>query len=135
MASWTDPNPTTSTHIRAVQLNELRNTVNRNRAMAGLSKYPWSDGAVVSGLTHIRAPHFSEIRPAIQQYMALGNWTVGSAPSSGRQVSARHQRSQGMGGRVLERARPPHRPCARPAGRRVLHLRPDDQPTGHHRLE
>lgn len=89
MATWTDSPATSATHIRAVHINELRRTVDADRAAAGLAPYTWSDGPGVSTETHIRAVHFTEIRAAIEQYMTLPNWSVGTAPSSSRQVSAR----------------------------------------------
>jgi GH25 family lysozyme M1 (1,4-beta-N-acetylmuramidase) len=89
MASWTDNPAKNTTHIRAVHINEIRHTVDGNRKAAGLSPYPWSTPTGVSSRSHIRAVDFTDVRAAITQYMALSNWSVGSAPSPSRQVSAR----------------------------------------------
>lgn len=92
--NWTDPIITSSTHIRTIHINELRSVVDKNRIVAGLGNYAWTDSPV-SRFTHIRAVHFTEIRSAIQDLWnhqgmgGLPNWSVGSAPSSSRQVSLR----------------------------------------------
>lgn len=94
--SWTDNAATTSTRIRAVHINELRSAVDslRTSPPCNLGGYPWTDNPV-STTTHIRAVHFTELRSAIQDVWnchnmgALPNWSVGSAPSTSRQVSAR----------------------------------------------
>jgi hypothetical protein len=89
MSSWTDDPVTTSTHIRARHINELRRTVDARRSQAGYSTFTWSDGATVGVNSHIRAVHFTEIKAAIEQYTGpLGNWTAGSPPSTSRQVKA-----------------------------------------------
>lgn len=87
--SWTDNPATNNTHVRAVHINELRRTINRNRRAASLALFVWSDGPFVSGAVRIRAVHFNEIRAAIPPSVPLGSWSVGSAPSPSRQVSAR----------------------------------------------
>lgn len=92
--SWTDPNLTIQTRIRAVHINELRSVVSQNRTAAGLAPYAWTDSPAWYG-ARIRAAHFAELRTAIQDlwtYLAMGsipNWSVGSAPSASRQVSLR----------------------------------------------
>lgn len=89
--SWTDNPATNATRIRAIHINEIRATVDNDRRAAGLGGYAWTDSPL-SPSTHIRAIHFAEVRTAIQQVPnapALPNWSVGSAPSPSRQVSAR----------------------------------------------
>lgn len=94
--NWTDPTITSSTHVRATHINELRSVVNQNRSAAGLSSYAWTDNPV-STSTHIRAVHFTELRSAIQDLWnhqgmgGLPNWSYGSTPtgSGGRPISAR----------------------------------------------
>lgn len=94
MSNWTDDPATTSTHIRVLHITELRRTVEFFRAKAGLPTVTWTDDPVTSG-THIRAVHFTELRSAIQDLWtyhgqgSLPNWSVGSAPSPSRQISAR----------------------------------------------
>jgi hypothetical protein len=94
MAGWSDDPATSSTHIRAAHISELRRTVDVFRAQAGLPSMAWTDNPVTDA-THIRAQHFNELRSAIQDlwtyhgFGALPNWSVGTAPSSSRQVSAR----------------------------------------------
>src|SRR6266852_835534 len=97
MSAWTDDPATTSTHIRTVHINELRRAINFYRQLKGLPAFNWTDGPWVATSTHIRAVHFTELRSAIQDLWnahvpSLGtipNWSVGSAPSTSRQVSAR----------------------------------------------
>ncbi|MCL4544118.1 MAG: hypothetical protein M1118_05895 [Chloroflexi bacterium] len=89
MASWTDDPVTTSTHIRAVHVNELRRTVLRNRYKVGLGGVTWSDGPWVTSRTHIRAIHFTEVHDAMTPYLGALIWSVGSPPAPSRQVSAR----------------------------------------------
>jgi|GEM_PF-1811561 len=94
--TWTDPTVTSSTHIRATHLNELRSVVNQNRRTAGLGNYSWTD-VPVSASVHIRPVHFIELRAAIQDlwnHQGLGglpNWSYGSPPAAGetRPISAR----------------------------------------------
>ncbi|GEM_PF-1742635 len=94
--NWTDPSVTSSTHIRATHINELRSVVDKNRIAAGLDGYAWTDSPV-SRLTHIRAVHFVELRTAIQDLWnqaglgGLPNWSYGSPPVAGgtRPISAR----------------------------------------------
>jgi len=94
--NWTDPTVTSSTHIRATHVNELRGVVDKNRIVAGLGGYAWTDSPVTR-VTHIRAAHFTELRSAIQDLWnhqgmgGLPNWSYGSAPSpgGGRPISAR----------------------------------------------
>ncbi len=94
--NWTDPTVSSSVHIRAIHINELRSVVNQNRAAAGLAAYAWTDSPVSSAV-HIRAVHFTELRSAIQDLWnhqgigALPNWSYGSPPAPGgaRPISAR----------------------------------------------
>ncbi|GEM_PF-5734510 len=90
MANWTDNPATSSTHIRAVHLNEIRWTVDRNRQVAGMAAFGWHD-TPITNVVHIRAIHFTEIRAAILQHMSLPNWSYGSdpIPGGGRPISAR----------------------------------------------
>lgn len=94
MPTWSDDPATSSTHIRVVHLGELRRAVAFYRQQAGLPAMSWTDDPLTSSV-HIRALHFTEMRSAIQDlwtYHGLGslpNWSVGSAPSASRQVSAR----------------------------------------------
>lgn len=94
MPVWTDNPATSSTHIRAIHVNELRAAVDRNRAKLSLAPWPWTDDPVTSS-THMRAAHFTELKSAIQDLWTyhgqgtLPNWSVGSDPSSSRQISAR----------------------------------------------
>lgn len=85
---WSDAPATSSTHIRARHIAELRRTVDRNRRAASLAPVTWTDNPVTSA-THIRATHFNEVRSAIPSSVPIGNWSVGTPPSGGRQVSAR----------------------------------------------
>jgi hypothetical protein len=93
---WTDNPAKPSTHVRAVHINELRSGVDNLRTSppCSLGGYPWTDNPV-STTTHIRAVHFTELRNAIQDVWnchtmgAVPNWSVGSAPSPSRQISAR----------------------------------------------
>ncbi|MCL5075736.1 MAG: hypothetical protein M1136_08865 [Chloroflexi bacterium] len=91
---WTDHPATSNTHIRAVHINELRSAVDCNRSAYGLPGYAWTDVPVSSSIP-IRAIHFNEIRTAIQDLWnrksmgTIPNWSVGSAPSSSRPISAR----------------------------------------------
>src|SRR5581483_10941668 len=102
MASrWIDDPITTSTHVRAIHINQLRGFVNALRSDVGLSPVNWVDGgiggSVHSGTTRIRAVHFTQLRDAIQDIWnahgqgPLPNWTYGSAPSGGgtRPISRR----------------------------------------------
>lgn len=95
MPAWTDDPSTSSTHIRAIHINELRRAVNFYFSGAGFSPFAWTDGPWVTISRHFRAVHFTEMQSAIQQlwnYKSLGplpNWSVGTAPSTSRQVSAR----------------------------------------------
>ncbi|MGH2457545.1 MAG: hypothetical protein ACRDIY_01615 [Chloroflexota bacterium] len=94
--NWTDPTITSSTHVRAIHVNELRSVVNQNRNAAGLGTFAWTDNPA-SVNVHIRATHFTELRTAIQDlwnHQGLGslpNWSSGSAPAGGsaRHISAR----------------------------------------------
>lgn len=92
--SWTDNPATSTTHIRTVHINELRNAVDKDLTAVGLPTYAWTDNPVTT-TTHIRAVHFTEIRTAIQTLWThagqgtVPNWSVGSAPSPSRQISAR----------------------------------------------
>jgi|GEM_PF-1894036 len=94
MAMWTNDPATSQTRVRAVHINELRRVVSFYRQQAGLPNINWTDGTITSAV-HVRSVHFTELRSAIQDlwnYHGMGslpNWSVGSAPSSGRQVSAR----------------------------------------------
>lgn len=91
---WTDDPATSSTHVRAVHINELRTAADQARAALGLGSYAWTDNPVGTG-THIRAMHFTELHDVIQDLWTrhgqgtLPNWDVGSAPSPSRQISAR----------------------------------------------
>lgn len=92
--NWTDTTLTSSTHIRAIHLNELRSVVDKNRLVAGLGAYAWTDSPVTR-VTHIRAVHFTELQAAIQDLWthegmgALPSWSYGSAPSTSRPISLR----------------------------------------------
>jgi hypothetical protein len=95
--SWTDNAANPSTRIRAVHINELRSAVDLLRTSppcSSLGPYPWTDNPIATS-THIRVVHFTELRSAIQDLWnchglgSLPNWSVGSAPSTSRQVSAR----------------------------------------------
>jgi len=94
ITSWTDDPATSSTHIRTVHINELRTAVNNDRSLSRLPAYAWTDNPIGAG-THIRAVHFIELRYAIQDLWnsknmgPLFDWSVGSPPSSSRQISAR----------------------------------------------
>lgn len=77
-----------------MHINELRRVVSFYRQQAALPPISWTDGTLTSS-THIRAVHFTELRSAIQDlwtYHGMGslpNWSVGTAPSNSRHVSAR----------------------------------------------
>lgn len=94
--NWTDPTLTTSSHIRATHINELRSVVSQNRKATGLQPYPWQD-VPASTRVHIRAAHFTDLHDAIQELWNretmgdLPNWSYGSAPSGtgGRPISLR----------------------------------------------
>lgn len=89
---WIDNPATSSTRIRAVHINELRDAVNCHYAAYG-SSVTWTDNPVTSNV-RIRAIHFTEIRNAIQTLWnqktmgAIPSWTAGSAPSSTRSIRA-----------------------------------------------
>ena len=85
---WSDSPATSAVHVRARHVNELRNTVDRNRRAANLSAVAWTDNPV-SSAAHIRSVHFTEIRAAIPSSVPIGAWSMGNPPSSSRQVSAR----------------------------------------------
>jgi hypothetical protein len=95
MHTWTDNPATPAVHVRATHINELRSNVNSARAAAGLSAYNWTDGATLDTTKYIRAVHFTELRSAIQDLWnhanmgSIPNWSVGSPPSTSREVSAR----------------------------------------------
>lgn len=92
--AWTDYPVSTSTHIRTIHINELRDAVDTLRSEVSLAPYTWTDNPV-STTTHIRAIHFNELRSALDDvWTAKGmgpmpNWSVGTAPNTGRQISAR----------------------------------------------
>jgi hypothetical protein len=94
MPRWTDDPATSNTHIRVAHIGELRRTLDFYRAKAGLPATNWIDNPV-STTIHFRWIHFTELRSAIQDLWThagmgtLPNWSVGSAPSSSRQTSAR----------------------------------------------
>jgi hypothetical protein len=93
--NWTDPTLSSTIHIRALHINELRSVVNQNRRAVSLPAFAYQDSPVVSNTTHIRSVHFTDLRQAIQDLWTrqgmgtLPNWSVGSAPAAGRTVSAR----------------------------------------------
>lgn len=62
---WTNDPATSSTHIRAVHINELRTAADQARAALGLGGYSWTDNPVGTS-THIRAVHFTELHDVIQ---------------------------------------------------------------------
>ncbi|HUX86360.1 MAG TPA: hypothetical protein VMW65_05115 [Chloroflexota bacterium] len=91
---WTDNAANTSTHIRTIHITELRSAVDQLRTACGLPTYSWTDNPI--GLsTHVRVIHFTELHDAIQDVWtchnmgSVPNWSVGSAPSLNRQISAR----------------------------------------------
>jgi hypothetical protein len=95
MPQWTDnPIVAGATRIRAVHLAELRTAVRDAHVAAGLPPVTWTD-PVINPSVPIRAVHFTQLRSAIQTlwtHAGLGplpNWTVGSAPSPDRPISAR----------------------------------------------
>jgi hypothetical protein len=95
MPTWTNNPATTSTHVRAVHINEVRGAVNSRRSAVGLATVTWTDDPSVMTTTHIRAVHFTELRSAIQDLWthqgmgALPGWSAGSAPAPGtRQIKA-----------------------------------------------
>lgn len=91
---WTDDPANTSIHIRTIHVNELRGAVDTLRSDVSLPAYTWTDNPV-STTTHMRAIHFTELRSALNDvWTAKGmgpmpNWSLGSAPNTGRQISAR----------------------------------------------
>jgi hypothetical protein len=94
MPRWSDDPTTSNTRIRVAHIGELRRTIDFYRARAGLPTMTWTDNPV-STTIHFRWIHFTELRSAVQDlwmHAGLGTlptWSVGSAPSSNRQTSAR----------------------------------------------
>lgn len=87
---WSDSPVTSSTHIRARHVNELRRTVDRNRRAANFLPITWhNDPARLT--TPIRALHFNELHDAIPSAITAGGWSYGSPPAGGgaRPISAR----------------------------------------------
>lgn len=93
MTSWTDNPVTSSTHVKAVHMNELRHAVNLLTLPIGLPPFIWTDDPATSA-TPIRAVHLTEIRAAVQTLWdyhhqgPLPSWSSGSGPASGQHIRA-----------------------------------------------
>lgn len=91
---WTNDPATSTTHVRAVHVNELRSAIDTLNSAVGIAPVSWQDGSSVSTDTHIRAGHFTQLQNAIQALWtyygqgSLPQWTAGSDPSTSRQILA-----------------------------------------------
>ncbi len=91
---WTNE-ITSGSPVRASDLNELRDAIDRNRMPYGEAGYSWTDNPLTNA-TPIKAVHFTEAKTAIQGLWThksmgtIGGWTArsGDAPSSGTPVYA-----------------------------------------------
>lgn len=67
--AWAD-NVSIGTKIKSIHINELRNVINLKRSCLGLPVSIWIDNSITSGLTPIKAQHFSEIKSSLDDIVA-----------------------------------------------------------------